>query len=100
MIIYSITVKIDLDVHNEWFAWMKSKHILDVLNTGKFIDYKMLKILAENETEGITYNIQYRAKTISDYFDYLNNHAEVLQVEHGTKYKDKFVAFRTLLKEV
>lgn len=100
MIIYSVTVKIDLDVHNEWFSWMQSKHIPAVLKTEKFVDYNMCKVLVEDETEGITYNIQYKAKTMADYFDYLNDYAEVLQVEHGLKYKDKFVAFRTLLREV
>lgn len=100
MIIYSVTVKIDLDVHQEWFSWMQKKHILDVLKTNKFVDYKMYKVLVDDETEGITYNVQYRANTMSDYFDYLNDYAEVLQVEHGLKYKDKFVAFRTLLREV
>lgn len=100
MIIYSVTVKIDLDVHNEWIEWMKSKHIPDVLATKKFVDYKMLRVLAEDEQAGITYNIQYRAESMSDYFDYQNDFAPALQVEHTEKYKDKFVAFRTLLKEV
>lgn len=100
MIVYSVTVKIDLDVHNEWIEWMQSKHIPDVLATGKFVDYKMLRILAEDERSGISYNIQYRAKTMSDYFDYQNNEAAALQAEHTEKYKDKFVAFRTLLKEI
>lgn len=100
MIIYSVTVKIDLSVHDEWFSWMKNNHIPDVIATKKFIDYRMFKILVDNESDGITYNIQYSAKTMTDYFDYLNNDAEALQVEHGAKYKDKFVAFRTLLKEV
>jgi len=100
MIIYSVTVKIEIDVHDEWFTWMKSKHIPDVLATKKFVDYRMMKVLVENETDGITYNLQYRANTMTDYFDYLNNFAEKLQIEHTEKYKDKFVAFRTLLKEV
>ena len=100
MIVYSVTIKIDIDVHQEWFSWMQSKHIPDVLKTNKFVGYKMYKVLVEDESEGITYNIQYRANAMSDYFDYLNDYAEVLQVEHGLKYKDKFVAFRTLLREV
>ena len=100
MIIYSVTVKIEIDVHDEWFTWMKSKHIPDVLATKKFVDYRMMKVLVENETDGITYNLQYRANTMTDYFDYLNDFAEKLQIEHTEKYKDKFVAFRTLLKEV
>lgn len=100
MIIYSVTVKINLDVHDEWFNWMKTKHIPNVLDTKKFIDYRMLRILAEDEKDGITYNIQYRAASMSDYFDYQNDFAPELQAEHSEKYKDKFVAFRTLLKEV
>lgn len=100
MIIYSVTVKIDINVHDEWFAWMKTRHIPDVLATGKFVKYKMLKVLVENETDGVTYNIQYSANSMTDYFDYLNDFSEKLQVEHSAKYKDKFVAFRTILKEV
>lgn len=100
MIVYSVTIKIDLAVSQEWLAWMKAKHIPDVLKTDKFVGYKMYKVLVEDETDGITYNIQYSANTMADYFDYLNDYAEVLQVEHGLKYKDKFVAFRTLLREV
>lgn len=100
MIVYSVTLKVDLDVHNEWLEWMKTIHILDVLATKKFVDYRMLRILAEDERDGITYNIQYRAETISDYFDYQKEFAPALQIEHSAKYKDKVVAFRTLLKEV
>jgi hypothetical protein len=100
MIIYSVTVKIDLDIHNDWLHWMKNFHIPEVLNTKKFQDYRMLRVLAEDETDGITYNIQYRALSMSDYFDYQSNHAVALQNDHTERYKDKFVAFRTILKEV
>lgn len=100
MIVYSVTIKIDLEIHNEWFSWMQTKHIPDVLATKKFVDHRMLRLLAEDEQDGITYNIQYRAASMSDYFDYQNDFAPELQAEHTSKYKDKVVAFRTLLKEV
>ena len=32
MIIYNVTIKIDLDVHDEWLAWMKLEHIPRVRN--------------------------------------------------------------------
>ena len=100
MIVYSVTIKVELDIHNKWIEWMKVKHIPDVLDTKKFVDFKMHRVLAENEEDGITYNVQYRAETMTDYFDYQKEFAPALQVEHTEKYKDKFVAFRTLLKEV
>lgn len=100
MIVYSVTVKIDLDVHDNWLQWMRKKHIPEVLQTGKFVDHRMLRILAEDERDGFTYNIQYRALSMSDYFDYINDDAPGLQEKHSVRFKDKFVAFRTLLREV
>jgi hypothetical protein len=34
MILYNVTVSVDPEIHDEWLAWMKSKHIPDVLATG------------------------------------------------------------------
>lgn len=100
MIIYSVTVKIDLDVHDAWLNWMKNTHIHEVLATKKFVHHKFHRILAEDETDGITYNMQYYAESMSDYFDYRDNFATVLQQRANELFADKFVAFRTLLKEV
>lgn len=100
MVIYSVTVKVDLDAHDEWLTWMKEEHIADVLNTGKFVKHKFHRVLAEDERDGITYNVQYYAHGMSDYFDYREQHAADLQAKTLELFKDKFVAFRTLLKEV
>ena len=100
MVIYSVTIKVDLATNDEWLAWMKKEHILDVLNTGKFVKHKFHKVLADDERDGITYNVQYYALNMSDYFDYQAEHATTLQAKTLERFKDKFVAFRTLLKEV
>ncbi|MGB0886166.1 MAG: DUF4286 family protein [Chitinophagales bacterium] len=100
MIVYSVTIKVELEIHNDWLDWMKKVHIPDVMKTKKFVDYKMHRILAEEEQSGITYNVQYRAASMTDYFDYQNDFAPKLQAAHTERYKDKFVGFRTLLKEV
>lgn len=100
MIIYSVTVKIDLDVHDEWVSFMKHEHIAEVLATGKFEHHRFHRVLAQDESDGITYNMQYYAPTMQDYFEYRDEHALGLQEKVAARFKDKFVAFRTLLKEV
>lgn len=100
MIIYNVTVKVDLDIHDEWLEWMKSKHIPDVLATGMFLSNKIYRVLDQDNSDGITYAIQYSANSMSDYFKYQQEYAPGLQKETADRYKDKFVAFRTLLKEV
>ena len=100
MIIYNVTVKVDLSVHEIWLRWMKEDHIPKVMATGCFVNFKILRILEEDQSDGIAYAIQYSAKTLNDYFDYKNNHAVALQKEVNDIFPDKFVAHRTLLREV
>jgi hypothetical protein len=99
MIIYNVTININNEVHDEWFRWMKDVHIPEVMATGYFIDWKMCKVLVEEET-GITYSIQYTSSNMADLQAYQKEHASRLQKIHADKYKDKYVAFRTLLEIV
>lgn len=98
MILYNVTVNVDDQIHDDWLDWMRSKHVPDVLATGCFIEGRIFKVLVE-EQEGTTYSVQYRASSMAEYEHYRNVYAPALQKEHTERYKDKFVAFRTLLEE-
>lgn len=99
MIIYNVTINIEDDVREEWVEWMKNVHIPDVMNTGKFVEHRFCKVLVEEES-GSTYSIQYLCESIDKLQEYQDNHAAELQQEHTEKYRNKFVAFRTLLEMV
>lgn len=98
MILYNVTVNIDDSVHDEWLKWMKSKHIPDVLATGLFIENKIFKV--KSDDEGNTYSIQYFLEDIDKLNEYQTHHAPALHLDHTEKYKDKFVAFRTIMELV
>ena len=97
MFIYNVTVNIDEDVHNEWLQWMKSNHVPDVMNTGCFVENKIVKVLHVND-EGHTYSFQYTFKDMKDIEKYQKEFAPVLQADVKKKYGEKFTAFRTLLE--
>lgn len=99
MIIYSVTINIDDDVHHDWLQWMKEVHIPDVMNTGLFVENRLLKLLNVDD-QGTTYSIQYMLRSMEDYDRYQQEFAPRLQAEHSQRYRDKFVAFRTLLEVV
>ena len=100
MIVYSVTVNVENSMHEDWLAWMKSKHIPDVMETGIFQSHRLLKVISrDQEEEGVTYNIQYTCPSMADLHRYQSNYAPKLQSEHTERYKDKAVAFRTLLEE-
>ncbi len=98
MIIYNVTVKIDLEVHDDWIHWMKTTHVPDVINTGLFSECKICRLLSVDESDGITYAFQYFCKDMASLEKYQQAHATKLQKDHTERYKDKFVAFRTLME--
>jgi hypothetical protein len=100
MIIYNVTVNIDHDVHDEWLKWMREVHIPDVMRTNLFTDHRMLKVLGDEESGGVTYSVQYTCRNMDDFKQYEKNFAPTIREEHSRKYKDKFVSFRTLLELV
>jgi hypothetical protein len=100
MIIYNVTVKVELLIHEEWLSWMKETHIPDVLATGCFVDNKIMRLLEEDNSDGFTYAVQYRCLDMSNYMNYKEKYAAGLQKEVLAKYGENFVAFRSLLKEV
>lgn len=100
MILYNVTVKIDHQIEEEWVRWMKRIHIPQVMKTGFFTEYKMLRLMSVDESDGLTYAIQYFCKDIKDYMEYQNVHAPALQKDHTERYQGKFVSFRTIMREV
>src|SRR5580698_1063493 len=100
MIIYNVTIKIDLSVHDVWLNWMKEDHIPRVMETGCFTAYKMYRILEENTADGISYCVQYSANDIADYFNYKTNFGDGFQKEFVDFFPGKYHAFRTLLRKV
>jgi hypothetical protein len=99
MIIYNVTINIENDVREEWLAWMKERHIPDVMKTGCFTENKICKVLVEEE-QGTTYSVQYTCESIDKMQEYQQFYAPRFQKEHTDRFPNKFVAFRTLLEIV
>ena len=101
MILYNVTVNIDDDVEQDWIAWMKEEHIPEVMETGYFSEYRMMRMLSEAPDEtGNTYAIQYMASSLKELETYLEKAAPKLQKQSIIRYGTKMAAFRTVLEEV
>jgi hypothetical protein len=98
-VLYNVTCSVDADVHQEWLDWMIQKHIPDVMNTGMFLENRVCRI-HEYEENGVTYAIQYVARSQKDLNEYMEQFAPALQKEHSDKYGSRVAAFRTTLEIV
>jgi hypothetical protein len=100
MIVYNITIKVDPKIEKEWVKWQKKDHIPAVMATGLFNDHKFFKLLEQDETEGITYIIQYFTSSIGNYKKYIRELAPSLSEKAFSKWNDQFISFQTVMQIV
>jgi hypothetical protein len=100
MFLFNETIGIDKAVEQEWLSWMKEQHIPAVMNTHMFTGSKIYKVLHDNEDETVSYSVQYFAASIDNVQQYLDVFAPALLEALHKKFKDRHVAFRTLLLEI
>ena len=100
MIIYNVTVKPEPAIALEWLAWLREEHIPDVMGTGCFQKAVILEMMDNNESEGPTFAIQYHAESREDVDRYLSDHATEMRARGLSRWGDRFMAFRTIMKVI
>lgn len=98
MLLYNVTVTIDLDVHEDWLRWMKETHIPDVMITGMFISYRLCRLTNHEHTDAEIYTVQYAVKDMAHLIRYQNEFAPGLQRQHMERYNGKYAAFRSVME--
>ena len=96
MILYNVTVSVSEASANDWVKYMMEVHIPEVLATGHFRDFRLCHVRGEAEG-GITFAVQYMARSQEDLDTYQRDCAPALQADHQAKWGSSAVAFRTIL---
>lgn len=100
MIIYNITIKVEKQIADDWLQWMLNEHINDIMQTKCFVDFKLVRLLDVDDSEGPTYAVQYYAESKSDYNRYIQLHSSEMRKRSFDKWKDQFIAFRSVMEVV
>jgi hypothetical protein len=100
MIIYNVTVKVEGKIAEDWLHWLLKEHIPDVIQTNCFVDYKIVRLLEVDDSEGPTYAIQYFAESKADYNRFIEIHAAKMRKLSFEKWGDQFIAFRSVMEVV
>ena len=100
MIIYNVTVKVDYSIADAWLSWLQQEHIPDIIATECFTDARILRLLEVDESDGITYAVQYHANSKALYNRYIKEYSTGMRNKSTEKWGDKFVAFRSVMQIV
>jgi hypothetical protein len=100
VIIYNVTCSVDSEIAEEWISWMKDKHIPELLRTGLFYEYRILKVLSHDDPASNSFAVQYHSRSLADVEEYILKYSPKLRAEVQKRYGDRVVAYRTLLEEI
>jgi len=100
MIVYNLTMKVDHSIHDEWLLWQKEEYIPCVMATGQFTDYRFFRLLDQDESDGITYVVQYMAPDIDHYQKYIDDYSSIFLRKAIAKWGNRLIAFPTVMKVV
>jgi len=99
MILYNITYNIEKGIEADWIDWIRAVHIPKIMDTGYFSSVRLFRLLNVDD-EGSTYSVQLISDTIEQIQEFLDNSAHTLANEHNFRYRNKHVAFQTVLQEL
>jgi hypothetical protein len=100
MLLYNVTITLDLEVHEDWVRWMRDTHIPDVMSSGMFISYRMSRLLSHEHADSEIYTVQYLVKDRAHLQRYQEEFAPELQRQHRARYEGRFAAFRTVMEVI
>ena len=100
MIIYNVTTKVATDVHFQWLQWMRESYIPAVMATGLFSDYRMSRLLDQDDEDGPTYVVQYFADSLEQYNTFSERHQQGLRQSGHALFGDRFIAFNTIMEVI
>ncbi len=85
----------------EWLEWMKNVHIPEVMATGCFVEYKILRLLnQDNDDQGVNYAIQYLCESEKILEHYRAVFGPGLMAKTWERYGEKVIAYRSVLEIV
>jgi hypothetical protein len=100
MLIYNVTIKVDHSIARDWLNWLQAEHIPQVIATGCFSHAVILRLRENENTDGVTYAIQYYTESEALYNEYIEKYAEELRKKGSDKWGNKYIAFRSVLEVV
>ena len=100
MIIYNVTIKVERTIADAWLNWLLNEHIPEVMQTNCFVDYKVVRLLEVDDSEGPTYAAQYYAQSKADYNRYIEIYSSKMRNLSFEKWGEQFIAFRSVMEVV
>ncbi|MBM3178069.1 MAG: DUF4286 family protein [Bacteroidetes bacterium] len=100
MLLYNITVAIDVEVEQRWVQWMKGDLIPLMVGAGLLSDSRLYKVVTHDDPHTSSYCIQYFFESSENLNRYVSEYAPVFIQQLQSNFPNQHAVFQTLLEEV
>lgn len=99
-IVYNVTTLVSHEVAGKWLQWLKNIHNPAIIETGCFSKVIIHKVLGVDETEGLTYAVQYFSENYELFKKYRSLFEKQYQQTHQAQWGEKALSFSSILEIV
>ncbi|RYE40145.1 MAG: DUF4286 family protein [Sphingobacteriales bacterium] len=100
MFIYNVTSKVSWQIQEQWLNWMLTEHIVEILETGMFLKYQLVRLQDVEDLDGPTFAVQYYLDTRENYDRYVARFASGFSEKSIKLWGDQVISFRTLMEVI
>jgi hypothetical protein len=100
MTVYNMTAKVSKDLSDEWLAWQLEEHVPEIMQTGLFDDYRLYRLTAPVDADGVTFVIQFFADVPAKCNEYATSFAYQMETKAMARWNGDFVFFCSIMEAV
>ncbi len=97
-ILFNETYSVDPVIHKEWRKWVSIQYVPKCVHLGKFLNYRISRMLNTEETNGMTYSIQFLVPDQTTLEKYYKNGLPQMQQSMQDEFGEKALVFRTIME--
>ena len=97
MFIYNITMQVEASVHQDWYNWVNTSFIPEMLSTKKFTKAVLSEVLQDENQDSFTYSVQFFVPTETHLEAYKQAYASEIEAKISL-FKTRVVSFSSTLK--
>jgi hypothetical protein len=100
MLLYNVTFHVALEVVEPFRNYLEKKHLPEIQESKAIIDYKLLRLLQQDETEAVTFALQYFLHDAGTYHHHISVMDVSLKTDLSERFGENVLYFCTLMETI
>lgn len=98
MIVYNITTKVPWAIAEQWLNWQKDTYIPEMMQTRLCAEYKLFRLLDQDDEEGPTFALQIFFPDTKNYEGFIRDHAALFSKKSTEQWGHNCIGFKSSMQ--